>query len=568
MAPSRPGRGAAGSKRRPGGPGGAARTSPRAGTGGAAPAMAERFRRQAPAVAFALLALYASYWGVKAFTEHRIGNYAVETDFYWKYGPAARDLLQGKVDIANYDSKGWGYPAVVALVSVPGIDPFRAAQILALLSAVVAAWLVFHTHRKLAGAGAALGSLLLLLGNETFLVNTYEVGTDMFFFAIAMGSIALLLARERPAWAAIVGSGLLAGWAFSTRYNGLFLLPGALAALLLLDPSRSPWRERLARAGGWTAAFALAALPWLVVNAIHTGNPLSNTNYLNVGYEVHGQGNWEQFFYGGDRKIDSFADVVMLDPGKFATVMARNVWGHLRQDLSDLLPVLWGVLVVAGGLLMIRDRPGRRTAGYAVFWALYFLTLVPVFYGTRFSMPLLAAYALLGAWPFVSPALGRMLAGVERSFPVRAVLFLALWIGPTMAAHRAVEDPRNPESVAHGPYEILPATDFLLENGKGEGLLARKPHAAYLAQMRFIPIPAVDSPAALHEVAVKERAKYVLVSSAEMGMRAAMRVFATGAEIPGFALAYDSPGALVFEVRPMPSAGRIPGAPENVPGGH
>jgi hypothetical protein len=36
-----------------------------------------------------------------------------------------------------------------------------------------------------------------------------------------------------------------------------------------------------------------------------------------------------------------------------------------------------------------------------------------------------------------------------------------------------------------------------------------------------------------------------------MGMRAAMRVFATGAEIPGFARVYDSPGAMVFEVKQM-----------------
>lgn len=552
MAPSRPGRGAAGSKRRPSGPARAPRPGARV---PAAPAPTGRFRRLAPAIAFALLALFASYWGVKVFTEHRIGNYAVETDFYWKYGPAARDLLQGRVDIANYDSKGWGYPATVALFSLPGLDPFRAAQIVALLSALAAAWLVFHTHRKLVGAGAALGSLLLLLGNEFFVVNTYEVGTDMFFFALAMGSIALLLARSSLTPASIMGSGLLAGWAFSTRYNGLFLLVGALAALLLLDPERSRMRARLVRAGTWTAAFVLAALPWLVVNAMHTGNPLTNTNYLNVGYEVHGQGKWDEFFYGGERKIDSFADVVLLDPGKFASVMARNVWGHLGQDLTDLLPALWGLLVVAGALLLLRDRPGRRTASYLLFWALYFVTIVPVFYGTRFSMPLLAAYTLLAAWPFVSPFLGRVLASVERRFPVRALLLVALWIGPTTDAYRSVEDPRNPEGIGAGPYEILPATDFLLENGKGEGLLARKPHAAYLAKMRFIPIPAVDSPAALHEVAVKERAKYVLVSSAEMGLRAAMRVFATGAEIPGFALAYDSPGALVFEVRPMP---RIP----------
>jgi len=193
---------------------------------------------------------------------------------------------------------------------------------------------------------------------------------------------------------------------------------------------------------------------------------------------------------------------------------------------------------------------------------------VPVFYAPRFSLPLLAMYGLLAAWPFVSPTLGNLFAGVERSFPVRALLLIGLWIGPAMNAYRSVEDPQNPESLHAGPHEILPAVDFLREHGRGQGLLARKPHAAYLAHMRFVPIPAVDSPAALHDVAVKERAKYVLVSSAEMSMRAAMRSFATGAEIPGFGLVYESEGALVFEVRetpPVPGGGAPPGG---VPTGH
>lgn len=46
-------------------------------------------------VAYGLIALYGLYWTFTAFTRHTIGNYGVETDFYWKYGPAARDLLRG-----------------------------------------------------------------------------------------------------------------------------------------------------------------------------------------------------------------------------------------------------------------------------------------------------------------------------------------------------------------------------------------------------------------------------------------------------------------------------------------
>ncbi len=496
------------------------------------------------------LAAFTLYWGVKGLTEHRIGNYAVETDFYWKYGPAARDLLQGRVEIANYDTKGWGYPAVVSLLSLSGLDPFRAAQCVALLSAALIGWMAYRLHRNLLGPGVALMSLLLLLANRTFLANTYEVGTDTFFFAVVLGSVVLLLRSGAPGSGAIAGSGLLGGWAFSTRYNGLFLWPGALLLLLLILPIPGGRAARLGRAGIWSAGFLAAALPWLVVNAIHTGNPLTNSNYVNVGYAVYGEGNWERFFYGTDRKIHSFADVVLLDPGRFALAMVRNVGDHLRRDLSELLPWFWGILALLGALLFARDRPGRRVAGYLVLGALYFLTLVPVFYGTRFSLPLLAGYALLAVWPFASTTLGRPVQALERSFPLRAFVFSALWLVTAVQAYQWANDRQNPEGVRAGPYELLAAVSYLQEHGGGEALLARKPHAAFLAQMRFVPIPDIESPAALHAVAGKERARYLLVSGAELAMRAGMRPFATEPEVPGFARVFESPGALIYEVLP------------------
>jgi 4-amino-4-deoxy-L-arabinose transferase-like glycosyltransferase len=107
-----------------------------------------------------------------------------------------------------------------------------------------------------------------LLGNHNFLINTFEVGTDMFFFAIVV-TIALLLSHN-PSSRAILASGLLGDGRFSTRYNGLFLWPGALALLLLVGP-RGPAALRLRR-GIWTTWFVAAALPWLIINAVHTGN--------------------------------------------------------------------------------------------------------------------------------------------------------------------------------------------------------------------------------------------------------------------------------------------------------
>jgi hypothetical protein len=315
----------------------------------------------------------------------------------------------------------------------------------------------------------------------------------------------------------------------------------------------------------------LGALPWLVINAAHTGNPLTNSNYMNVGYAVYGEGNWERFFYGGDRKIQSFLDVVRLDPGRFATAMVRNTGDHLLRDLGELLsgaapgrgagspapgPGLWGLLAILGAVLLAWERSARRGGAYFTFGALYFLTLVPVFYGARFSLALLPFYAALAAYPFTSPRLGRALGAVERNVPVRAFAFLALWIPAAVGAYAWSGDPGNPEAVQAGPQELLPAVAFLRSQPPGEGLLARKPHAAFMAGMRFVPVPLVDRADSLRAVATRERARFVLVSAAELGSRAAFRPFVEGdGTVAGFRRVFESPGALVYEVLPDSLAG-------------
>jgi len=540
----------------------------RAGRGRATPAAAVPARPSRGAVrwtrwvAYGAIAAYGLFWGIQAFTLHRSGNYAVETDFYWKYAPAADDLLQGRVNIANYDSKGWGYPAAVAALSATGLDTFRAGQLLALLAACAAAWLVYRTQRSLFGPTLALMGLLLLLGNDTFVTNTFEVGTDMFFLAVTAASIALLLRARTPGIGAVAGSGALAGWAFATRYNGLFLWPAALLQLLLLREPKGERRERWLRAGLYTAAFLVAALPWLVVNAVHTGNPLTNTNYLNVGYLVYGQGNWEQFFYGKDRQIHSFIDVVALDPGRFLSAVGANTLEILRRDLSELLPSfggspparaglpLWGLLAALGAVLAFRERPGRRGAAYFVFGLLYFLTITPVFYGTRFSLPLLPFYAALAAWPLATERAGRLLQGIERSFPLRAFLFLLLWIPTAFTAYGRALDPASPQGIRAGAQDLDDAVKFLRQTGSGEALIARKPHAAYRAGLRFVPLTDVATLDEVRALAARERARYLLLSGWELRRQALLPLADLSRSVPGFRLVHEGPNALVYEVLP------------------
>ena len=514
----------------------------------AGPSGATRWTRW---IAYALIALYGVYWAVAAFTHHTIGNYAVETDFYWKYGPAARDLLHGVLSIENYDSKGWGYPVALAAVSLLGVDLFRAGQLVSLFSAVGAACILYRLHRSLFGPVHALASLVIVLANLTFVTNTYEVGTDMFFLLVSLASVALLLRSKRPGVGALLASGLIGGFAFSTRYNALFLLPGVLLLFLVLRVPAGSRAERLQRSAFWCGAYLLGALPWMIANAIHTGNPLTNTNYVNVGYAVYGEGNWESFFYGS-RSIHSLKDVVMLDPGRFVVTMGKNVVDHLGRDLSSLLPLGLGACALLGAILLWRDRPERRIIGYIAFGALSFLTLVPVFYGTRFSLSLLPLYAALAAWPVVSPTLGKPIAPVERIFPLRAFGFLLLVLPLGLGAYGRAWDRTWTEAVTTGPHELNPAVNFLRDapRDEGEGLLARKPHAAFLAGFRFVPMPAFESLDSLIAVGRRERARYLLVSGAEVAYRPAIRALVEpGPDPPALRRAHESEGAIVFELR-------------------
>lgn len=506
-------------------------------------------------LAIATIALFGFYWADKALALHHVGNYGVETDFYWKYGPAAAALKHGRVLIEHFDSKGWGYPLVVAALSFLGLDLFRAGQVIGLLSACAAAWCVFRINRRLVGSTLGFLSTLILLGNYAFLVNVYEVGTDMFFFALVAGSIALLLDAERPGWVSIVASGLLGGWSFATRYNGLFLWPATVITLAAILHRELPAGRRWRNAGLWSAGFLVAAAPWLLVNAAHTGNPFTNSNWTNVGFSVYGQGNWEHFFYGGDRKIHSFADVVLLDPVRFVKAMIANTFDHLKRDATELLGLPWGLLATAGLLVVALYRRGRLWGAHLLYGFFFFITLIPVFYGTRFSLPMLAFYSTLAIAPFGWDRLTEAATAIERRFPVRIFVFLLLWMPGALAASAKTQDPRNSESVQAGPYETLEAADYLKAHAQGLTLLARKPHVAFISGMRFAPIPQVDSPAALHRAAREAGARYLLVSGAEMVLRAGVRPLAEpDARVPGFRRAFESAGALVYEVLPDSAA--------------
>ncbi|CUU05418.1 hypothetical protein JGI2_01254, partial [Candidatus Kryptobacter tengchongensis] len=52
----------------------------------------------------------------------KVGNYDIETDFFWDYAIEARNILKGIVNVGEF--RGPGYPAVVAMISLFTGDSF------------------------------------------------------------------------------------------------------------------------------------------------------------------------------------------------------------------------------------------------------------------------------------------------------------------------------------------------------------------------------------------------------------------------------------------------------------
>ncbi|WP_411289047.1 hypothetical protein [Phenylobacterium sp.] len=175
-----------------------------------------------------------------------------------------RSLASGQW-LGAYDhrtlAKGMGFPAFLAMANVTGLSFTLAITLFHLGCSGFAAAVVGRVARS---RGLALGFFaLMLLAPPLYAGDLMRVTRDLFYtsLTLALAAAALALATRRalsPPWAALV-VGLLGGWWWLTREEGVWLIPGlAILALvpLLADPAglRGGLR-RLAPA----AAAALAA---------------------------------------------------------------------------------------------------------------------------------------------------------------------------------------------------------------------------------------------------------------------------------------------------------------------
>ena len=317
---------------------------------------------ESPRFAFIFAAAYTVAVAVIGCVYHTVGDYNIETDFFWTYVPLAKKVLQGIFTIEDF--RGPGYPVVLALAGFILRDFFHTGM---LLGAVAAGTTLFVMHRLLArlfGADLAFLAVLLTAVNRTFIQYTYTAGTDMVFVAWVAGAVYFFLHSPVFVRREVILAALCTAGAYLNRFNGIILLPALPAILLLTNPYDQPWKERWRTAVLFIGVTFVAILPWGIYCLIERGSFFYNRNYLNLAYEMYGKGrvSWDEFWYAGPLQYTSFFQVVMKDPILFLRKIVGNTYEHFVSDMELLLGWPLGVAVISGIVSLWFARPNRRQA--------------------------------------------------------------------------------------------------------------------------------------------------------------------------------------------------------------
>jgi 4-amino-4-deoxy-L-arabinose transferase-like glycosyltransferase len=497
-----------------------------------------------------LAGIYAVLMLTLALLYHRVGDYNVETDFFWSYVPEAKSLLHGTFIIDGF--RGPVYPLFLACAGGLLGDFFHAGIILSVLAAAGTLWLAYQILRTLFRPDIALIGTLLIAVNRTFLQYTYTASTDMVFNLLVTGSLYFLLRDTQRQWRNILLSALTAAGAYLTRYNGVFLLAAIPVIFLFVNPYGIDRKERFKTTGVFLAIFFGLISPWAVYTFVKTGSFFYNLNYLNIAYEMFAKGKmgWDQYWNVEWQKFHSLFQVIFSDPSRFLETVFTNLYSHFISDMELLL--LWplGIVSASGVYVFWKEKATRQQAALLVFGAAFFGILLLVFYGERFSMFLLLPYTALA----VRACTWRSLSS-WRFWNRVQIGALISWVLIVLTCAEAYDF--NRMNINSGPQEIPLIADWFIKNqGKGtedQIVVSRKPHIAYHLGMKWIPFPYVQSEEELRQQVLTSNGSYLFFSSMEAYMRPQFRALLDPQNAPRWLIPVTytvSPPAVLYKVVP------------------
>ena len=334
------------------------------------------------------------------------------------------------------------YPIVLAVLSLPGLDPFVTARWLAalLISAnilMVGSILLYLLPDQL--WAAILGAFMMLLA--PLMANTYVMAwSEPLFILLAISGLFLLGNHlDAPRWWRLVAASIFIGLAFLTRYAGIaYVAAGGLGILIL---SREKIRKRLME----TIVFwMISVLPLGVVLIRNVLDRGSATNRELAFHLISRARLWEGLttltaWMGIPQQVPTWLHVLVLVV-LFGLVSAGLIRGiRLSRTVSSqpgwrslpgfiLLLLLW--LPIYGGFLLISisfidaNTPlDYRILSPMLVGLLILLLFVPGWLASKSSSPRRWMWATLIAGVLLMAAYARVTLPTLRSYNIQGIGF-------------------------------------------------------------------------------------------------------------------------------------------------
>ncbi|MEE9450974.1 MAG: glycosyltransferase family 39 protein, partial [Ignavibacteriaceae bacterium] len=203
--------------------------------------------------------VYFIVMAIVSFSFHKIGDYGVETDFFWGYVPAAKDFLNGVITIDAF--RGPLYPIVLGIFGFILSDFFNAGILIGILSAAFVIYFTFELVKRIFSPKVALFVTLILTCNPVFVQYSYSAGTDMFFSALVTATLFFFFKEKELSYKNLVIAAFLGGLSYLTRYNGIFLF-GFVIVILFINYWNIDWLKRFKTAAAFVVVFIITFSPW------------------------------------------------------------------------------------------------------------------------------------------------------------------------------------------------------------------------------------------------------------------------------------------------------------------
>ena len=462
--------------------------------------------------------IYLLVVGLISFIFHKVGDYGIETDFFWGYVPSAKKFLSGEIPMDAF--RGPLYPMVLGLFGIILGDFFHAGILIAVISASVVVYVTYELLKKIFSPTISLFVAIILTVNPVFIQYSYSAGTDMFFNALAAVTLFFFFKNKKLNKKNIILAALIGGLSYLTRYNGIFLA-SFVVIILFVNYWKIGWSERIKSSIIFVAVFLITISPWGFYSLNQKGSFFYNENYKNIAFEVYGKGkiSWDDFWFKESSKISSLTEVIFKDVGLFFSTTLNNIADHFLNDMEKLLGWQLGVFVILGLILLVLSNPLKswkdQQTGYYIINVFFFALLLLVFYSERFSLFLIPFYLVIAVQPLFIEKLK-----ISKFLPqaLKYILLTGLIVFTFFKSYSF-----NSENINSGPTELLTLRNWYQENVpdemKGKLVAARKAHAAYYLDMEFKLMPMVDSYDEFITKLREENVDYLYFGIAEAGLR-------------------------------------------------